>query len=182
MRSLSLLLGDITANHLCVWEDVCRYLRYVPDKVDGKPITCHQVCERVASQFAVELAHVKGKFYGYDHSWLVFKDDPDVIIDAYPWASAGGPLLLTKTAASPWQYLYKSDAEMEQDKELMEQARPKGPIVAGPGVPPAEMMRHFDGLADQVAGKLCDPNDPANRPQLIKCEPGPSPRAPSLEA
>jgi hypothetical protein len=67
-------------------------------------LSCHAVCAALACS---ELLHCRGKFAGYDHSWLEVAGSR-VIIDPYPWACASGPLLLDVQTGSPWAALYVS--------------------------------------------------------------------------
>jgi hypothetical protein len=48
------LLGLVRAAVICL-----------PDGLD-----CHQVCARVVECFCGQLRHVRGRFSGWDHSWL----------------------------------------------------------------------------------------------------------------
>lgn len=94
--------GDIKNGDLAVLGWVKQFLRTLPSCLD-----CHEVCRRIAKQVPREFEHWRGKFNGgWDHSWLVFRHDPFVLIDPYPWACASGPLLLTTQAMSPWRFLY----------------------------------------------------------------------------
>lgn len=99
--------GDILPYHDNVYVRVCMYLRSISFE-SGIP-TCHEVCAELAKRIP-ELVHYKGYFAEVnDHSWLVFKDDENTLIDAYPIAVASGPILLTLegTIANPWYRLYK---------------------------------------------------------------------------
>lgn len=78
-------------------------------------LTCHTVCQRLAYAFPMQFRVATGQFASFDHSWLAFKSDPEVIIDAYPWACASGPILLTLTDLSPWRFLYKEYATYVED-------------------------------------------------------------------
>jgi hypothetical protein len=94
--------GDITLRQLIVFEEVIKAIQEMPDG-----LTCHEVCARVAALFP-DLEHRRGWFNrrGIHHSWLVFKGTK-VIMDAYPWASASGPLLIsTEGDLNPWRNLY----------------------------------------------------------------------------
>lgn len=72
-------------------------------------LTCHEVCERLAKELP-GVAHVRGKFNGYDHSWLTI-DGTQLVIDAYPWACGSGPILVDCQTGSPWATLYRDARE-----------------------------------------------------------------------
>jgi hypothetical protein len=96
-------LGDLTAAHVGWAAYVHRMIRDLPDAQ-----SCHTVCEKVAAELPTVFIHYRGHFHGtWDHSWLVFRDNPDALLDPYPWASGGGPLLVTLAGVSPWRGLYR---------------------------------------------------------------------------
>lgn len=80
------------------------------DLPDG--LTCHAVCEEVANKVG-GLVWMRGKFNGWDHSWLEV-DEERVVIDAYPWASSGPFMILTVTG-SPWATLYQGEPACHRD-------------------------------------------------------------------
>jgi hypothetical protein len=81
-------------------------LALVRAAVDGLPdgLDCHQVCARVVESARGRLRHVRGRFHGWDHSWLEVTGTR-CVIDPYPWACAGGPLLVDCRTGSPWATL-----------------------------------------------------------------------------
>jgi hypothetical protein len=94
--------GDIKPRHLAVYQELRGYV--AATLYDGD---CHGLCAEIALSYP-ELRHVRGKFAGgWEHSWLVFKDDPLTVIDPYPWASGSGPMLITLKHMSPWLGLYR---------------------------------------------------------------------------
>lgn len=100
MLPLCMELKDITQDQIKVFYE----LRHILIGITATD--CHTVCAELSKKFP-ELQHYTGKFYdGWDHSWLVFRNDPDVIIDAYPWACAV-PFIVTTQAMSPWRFLYR---------------------------------------------------------------------------
>jgi hypothetical protein len=43
-----------------------------------------------------------------EHSWLVHRADPNVLLDPYPWACGSGPLLVVMcNPLNPWRFLYR---------------------------------------------------------------------------
>jgi hypothetical protein len=74
-------------------------------------LTCHEVCDRLAihPQLHKKVKHIRGWFVkkGIEHSWLTMKDNEFVILDAYPWATGSGPIVLTTEGwMNPWRGLY----------------------------------------------------------------------------
>lgn len=111
MKGLARVINSITEGEMEVYR---RVVLLVAAMDEG--LTCHQVCERLVGDTMIgpHVRHVRGKFmapssYGpipFDHSWLVFVDSPDVIIDPYPWACGSGPFIITAEANSPWRLIY----------------------------------------------------------------------------
>lgn len=99
MTPLSVSAGDLTASHFNMLRQVKAVVAALPDG-----LTCHDVCQKVV-QAIPGLEWVRGKFNGYDHSWLVIAGTR-VIIDAYPWAAAE-PIMLLAVTGSPWATLYR---------------------------------------------------------------------------
>jgi hypothetical protein len=104
MIPLCIKEGDITQEDMDLWE---RVVAVVNGLKNG--LTCHQVCEEV-SQRILELQAIKGKFLRCDHSWLVIRKRPWIIIDAYPWATGTGPFMVTSDGLfNPWRTAYKEN-------------------------------------------------------------------------
>ena len=78
MTPLAIKLGDITDRQIRTFMRVMDHFKRLPDG-----LSCHETCAAIA-QDMVGLIHYKGTFNGADHSWLVFADNPEVLIDAYP--------------------------------------------------------------------------------------------------
>lgn len=73
---------------------------------NGKKIllSCHMLARALARFFPVGCQD--GYFGGYcDHSWLVTTSG--LIIDVYPVAVVGGPILVVTGYSTPWDRLYK---------------------------------------------------------------------------
>lgn len=101
MTPYVLQVGDVTEQHLCDYHECITFIESYPDDY-----TCHEVCEFL-EKYLGDWTWVKGKFNGFDHSWLRHKTD-DVILDAYPWCAASGPVLIyTGCTLNPWKNLYK---------------------------------------------------------------------------
>lgn len=103
-RPYCVQVGSIKASHLRVFDEVRAYAHRL-----RAADSCHTVCAELAHVFFIDLEHVRGKFNYWDHSWLRFRDDPGVVIDAYPWACASGPILLYTGTGTPWSTLYRPD-------------------------------------------------------------------------
>jgi hypothetical protein len=105
MIPLCWINGDITHTHL-VWKDRIKSL--IGNIVEPEPgkTTCHDVCAQIVKKWPETFLHYRGKFHNWDHSWLMFRDDPYTILDPYPWACGSGPLLVTTNGMTPWRFLY----------------------------------------------------------------------------
>lgn len=99
----AMICGDITEKHLRVYNRVQAVLRSLNS---DKTWSCHEVCQILEGSID-ELEHCRGWFFkkGQDHSWMRFRDDALIILDAYPVAGASGPLLVSGHG-SPWRLLY----------------------------------------------------------------------------
>lgn len=91
----------VNGMHLMILQSVKQVVERLPDGID-----CHTVCHEIENRLC-DVRHVRGEFNGYDHSWLEIRDTR-LIIDAYPWACASGPILLDCQTGSPWTLLYQA--------------------------------------------------------------------------
>lgn len=75
---------------------------------DGKIIlSCHILVRAVAKFFSLKF--VDGYLYpNFNHSWLVTPNGN--IVDVYPIATIGGPVLIDGSYNSPARWLYKKDS------------------------------------------------------------------------
>lgn len=109
-----------TEEELFAWHYVRELISRVPDEIDlgSKPngdkviISCHMLCH--ALHVIVPTLRVEDGYYckGYEHSWLLTSRGN--IIDAYPIATLGGPLLLDATSCPfpPAEELYQRDNQI----------------------------------------------------------------------
>jgi hypothetical protein len=71
--------------------------------------SCHAVCRAVKVQFKLDDWTVVDGFFarrGVQHAWLL-RNDKAVVIDVYPVASMGGPILVdVASILSPWHGAY----------------------------------------------------------------------------
>jgi hypothetical protein len=101
MRALAFETGDITSDNLQLYSQVIGVIRALPNG-----LTCHEVCRRITI-IMDGFIHYKGTFAGADHSWLVLKENPLILIDAYPWACGSGPIMITlEGILNPWRKIY----------------------------------------------------------------------------
>lgn len=71
--------------------------------------SCHTVTSELL-EFTPELEQVNGTFGKiHEHSWLRFKNKPNIIIDPYPLVCLGGPILIETKYMLPWKDLYKEE-------------------------------------------------------------------------
>lgn len=78
-------------------------------------VTCHSVVEHIVTWHKEDFIHEKGTFGQFhEHSWLRIKETNGnksrFIIDVYPVACAGGPILVDTgenlSLPTPWKDLY----------------------------------------------------------------------------
>lgn len=72
---------------------------------DGKrqSLSCHLLCPALAGFFPVEVRDGL-LLEEWEHSWLLTRNG--LVIDPYPIAAVGGPLLLDTRYSTPWTVLY----------------------------------------------------------------------------
>jgi hypothetical protein len=102
MKPYCIQIKEIADFHLQYLEVVKGEMKNYDDK-----LTCHEVCEKLSKTF-YSLVWIKGKFNYFDHSWLIFRSDPKIILDAYPIAVGSGPILVSSTALC-WSVLYREN-------------------------------------------------------------------------
>lgn len=102
------MLDIISAEELKVFEEV---RKTVPRILMTNPdASCHVICEILADMFS-EVVHEKGYFGGtHQHSWLRLPVEDKKyfgrIIDPYPVACLGGPILVDTNCFTPWARMY----------------------------------------------------------------------------
>lgn len=83
-------------------------------------VSCHMITRAIATLYP-QLTVEDGDFLrGYSHSWLI--TGKGNIIDPYPWAMVGGPVMLTTDGLSPWgssrigghESVYQKDAKVDE--------------------------------------------------------------------
>lgn len=114
MTPCAIEIGDITTNHMELYDKVVRRVKELPDG-----LTCHQVSHQLAIEIPL-LRLVRGYFLhrGLRHSWLTIPNT-EVIIDPYPWASAVPIIITTASALNPWKKLYvECEQYLPTDHEL----------------------------------------------------------------
>lgn len=100
-----------------IWK-IQKWLDRLPDQEIGKHgdglWTCHGLTRAVHSHFSLgEQWSVRDGFFarqGNEHSWLMrrrTKTEPTLVLDIYPIASIGGPIMLdVSSCGSAWYGLY----------------------------------------------------------------------------
>ena len=84
---------------------------------DGEKVilSCHILARAIAKAFS--LKYQDGYLYpNYQHSWIITKHGN--LIDVYPVAILGGPILISGTKNSPihWHYIKSSTRDISQGK------------------------------------------------------------------
>ena len=100
-----------------LFEKIRSSVNLLPDLDLGKDdedwsiiLSCHILSRAVASVFALRC--IDGYFYtNAQHSWVLTPNEN--IIDVYPIAIFGGPILVHGERFSPSSWLYRQDARMK---------------------------------------------------------------------
>lgn len=115
------------------------YLKDFPTKINGEWVTCHALARMLVKlpRFAGRFVVRDGSFLkrGYCHSWLEYRDNPRWIIEAYPIAVVGGPIVVD-TRRTPWEGAYierqttGDDVAEGQWRTLMAEAEAQALLLA----------------------------------------------------
>lgn len=146
--------GGVTRNKL---RDIAAWLDALPDDVHGEDhlLSCHVVVRVVKEAFNLtEWSIGDGIFMrpGQRHSWLeIIHNHQKFVLDVYPIASCGGPLLVNASAyGSPWRDMYiplphayeSSLANFERDSaQVLARAKKPRIVTVVPLPVPFEGMR-----------------------------------------
>ncbi len=108
-----LVMRDVPAEEYDLFQKICLVVREMPDvdlgrneQGDAIPVSSHMVTGALAANFS-SVAVKDGFIFknGSPHSWLETKSG--LIIDPYPVAMVGGPVMvLKKSYGSPWIWFY----------------------------------------------------------------------------
>ena len=106
------VLRDVSKHDLALFTQIRRLVRKMPDldlgpDGNGRPVavSCHMLCRALAAHFPVDC---RDGYFGEGaatHSWL--RTGAGLIIDPYPWAMVGGPVMVYAEGLSPWRSLYR---------------------------------------------------------------------------
>lgn len=92
--------GDIPQKLFELFKIMRDTLERLPD-LEGEILTCHAVCTAF-SRLYNDISCVDGTFADFfDHSWLIHKDNPQVIMDMYPVAGASPQIVFTGASFLP---------------------------------------------------------------------------------
>lgn len=86
--------------------------RLLVERLPSQPfeVSCHALA-RVLAKVIPNVYWTDGYFgggRGWPHSWLCTSNHN--ILDPYPWAMVGGPVLICCQYFSPWPHLYRAQA------------------------------------------------------------------------
>jgi hypothetical protein len=99
--------GDVTPADLLLYARVGMFVTYLPEGLD-----CHKVCKLCAVRWPREVEWYRGKFNGFDHSWLRLVKNPRLVLDVYPWCGVAPALLVAYGYhLNPWADLYVGDRQ-----------------------------------------------------------------------
>jgi hypothetical protein len=101
----------VPSEDLALFNKIKRVIQEMPDvelgiDKNGKKtsLSCHILVRALTRCFPIEY---QDGYFGdsCEHSWLITKNG--LVIDAYPVAVVGGPVLVDTRYMTPWCYLYK---------------------------------------------------------------------------
>jgi len=105
----------IAEENIILFQKIKQVVEALPDIKLGKDtqgrkarVSCHMIARGLARIFP-EVTRHDGYFVrlGQRHSWLTVRNDPGLIIDAYPVALLGGPIMVhCGLVTTPWDHLY----------------------------------------------------------------------------
>lgn len=96
---------------LALFKNIEKIIEAMPEVDLGKDekgekvlVSCHMICRALSRFFPVK--YKDGYFGDFNkHSWLVTQSG--LIIDPYPVAVVGGPILIEMRYVTPWRKLYR---------------------------------------------------------------------------
>jgi len=123
------VLEYIPEEDLRLFARICSVVEKLPNHDFGDPnlkqykiknaISCHILARALASFFPVGVA--SGLIQNcWEHSWLITKNG--FVIDAYPVALYGGPVIVDARSCSPWYGFYGTRCSFveHQTKEFLD--------------------------------------------------------------
>ncbi len=116
------VMGDISKEEYELFLEIRVAVREMPDIDLGKDnhgraveISCHMITRALAeifpNNFNVKDGHA---LKGWQHSWVVFKNNPHLIIDPYPIAMVEGPIMVFAMHCTPWGTFYKEGRKIHR--------------------------------------------------------------------
>ncbi len=106
MTPYAVTISDIPQTLLDVFKGLRKFVEELPD-IPGEILTCHAVCTAIAF-IHPHLECVDGTFGDFfNHSWLVDKNFPHVIMDMYPVAGGVPFIVCGSNSFLAWGKLYK---------------------------------------------------------------------------
>jgi len=109
------MAGLIAKENIILFQKIKQAVEALPDIELGEDtqgrktlVSCHMIVRGLARVFPGVDRH-DGYFarFGQRHSWLTVRNDPRLVIDAYPVALLGGPIMVhCGFITTPWDRLY----------------------------------------------------------------------------
>ncbi|HTM69061.1 MAG TPA: hypothetical protein VL426_07270 [Candidatus Binatia bacterium] len=110
------VMRDVPRDVHALFKKIRRTVRRMPTVDLGKddggrrvPVSCHMVCRALAADPAFKgRLLLRDGYFGEGaatHSWLL--TEAGLLIDPYPWAMVGGPVMVSLEGVSPWRSLYR---------------------------------------------------------------------------
>jgi hypothetical protein len=105
------------------------WIAALPDPIgegDDSLWSCHVIARAVKLNWSTELKEwgvADGRFAVGTHSWLEFNSrlrgaELRLVLDLYPVASMGGPILVDASPSAPWERFYNCDYPYSVDRRV----------------------------------------------------------------
>jgi hypothetical protein len=104
--------GDLRPGEWGLFRLVSDSIRALPAHPRFDKVTCHDMADAVSRIWPGQLTAVAGHCVRstWDHGWVEYTHRMDtrqrLVIDVYPWAASGGPMLYLLDYRTPWHGLF----------------------------------------------------------------------------
>jgi hypothetical protein len=106
MIPISVLSDHIPQYIVNQFKEMRSFVENFPN-IQGEIITSHAMCEALIHIYT-EYSHIEGTFGElHDHSWIVCKENPNIVLDMYPIAGASPFIVYAGISRVPWFKLYE---------------------------------------------------------------------------
>lgn len=117
------VMQDISEKEYELFLKIRAIVKEMPDIDLGKDqhgrkaeVSCHMITRALAKFFSVlqlKDGYVNDRMG--KHSWLMLNHR--LIIDPYPWAMVGGPIMILRAPLTPWRHFYETECTFPEFSE-----------------------------------------------------------------